>query len=197
MVAAQLSVLASILIYFGTVATRVEARFFGLDPSQLDYSNQEFLVRSIAPMLGPLTIGGAVAVFVLQVNTLAAAPSLRPARPLDVELLNGDPLVGVARPRSGGSGGPGGSDGGPWNGRRRGCRIYWIAPCHAHRAVQDRATGPSTGLAASHSVQRSALLCVPVGSLIGSGTRSPDVRMGSPNRSVSRTEGSSEREMKS
>ncbi len=71
-VAAQLSVLGSVLVYFGTVATRVEARFFGLDPSQLNYSNQELLTRSIAPMLGPLTIGGAVGVFILQLNALAA-----------------------------------------------------------------------------------------------------------------------------
>ncbi len=71
-VAAQLSVLGSVLVYFGTVATRVEARFFGLDPSQLNYSNQELLTRSIAPMLGPLTIGGAAGVFVLQLNALAA-----------------------------------------------------------------------------------------------------------------------------
>ncbi len=69
--AAQLSVLGAVLVYFGTVATRVEARFFGLDPSQLNYSNQELLIRSIAPMLGPLTIGGAVGVFVLQLNAVA------------------------------------------------------------------------------------------------------------------------------
>lgn len=72
LVAAQLSVLGSVLVYFGSIATRVEARFFGLDPNQLDYSNQDLLMRAIAPMLGPLTIGGAVGVFLLQLNNLVA-----------------------------------------------------------------------------------------------------------------------------
>lgn len=80
LLAAQLTVLGSILVYFGTVATRVEARFFGLDPSQLDYSNQDLVIRAIAPMLGPLTIGGAVGVFVLQLNAMAARESGRIGR---------------------------------------------------------------------------------------------------------------------
>lgn len=91
LVAAQLSVLGSVLVYFGTIATRVEARFFGLDPSQLDYSNQDLLMRAIAPMLGPLTIGGAVGVFLLQLNSLAA----RRAERLDRWALAGPVIEGV------------------------------------------------------------------------------------------------------
>ena len=71
-IATQLSLLGAVLIYFGTVSSRVEARYFGLAPGQLDYSTQELVFRSVAPLLGPLSVGGAVGVFLLQVNSLAA-----------------------------------------------------------------------------------------------------------------------------
>ena len=71
-IATQLSLLGAVLVYFGAVSSRVEARFFGLAPSQLDYSTQELVFRSVAPLLGPLSVGGAFGVFLLQLNSLAA-----------------------------------------------------------------------------------------------------------------------------
>lgn len=97
LIAAQLSVLGSVLIYFGTVAMRVESRFFGLDPSGLDYSNQELLVRSIAPMLGPLAVGGAVGVLVLQLNSFLGTRADRLAGwSIAGPAITGGTMLGVA-----------------------------------------------------------------------------------------------------
>jgi|GEM_PF-6583529 len=58
-VLAPVSLIGAALAYFGIVRTRVEARFLGLDPEVFGYSYQDHIVRSIAPMLGPLAVTGA------------------------------------------------------------------------------------------------------------------------------------------
>ena len=72
LIAAPLSIVTSVLVYFGIVGAQVEANFFGLDPADYNYSNQEHISRSIAPMLGPLAMAGAAIAVGIQANSLAA-----------------------------------------------------------------------------------------------------------------------------
>ena len=68
LVAAPLSFIASLLVYFGIVRTRAEAEFFGLDPAIYGYSTQDHIVRSLAPMLGPMAVGSVAVVLAVFLN---------------------------------------------------------------------------------------------------------------------------------
>lgn len=53
-VAAPATVVTGLLYYFGWVRTDAQARFFGIDPSVLEFSTQDYLLRSISPTFWPL-----------------------------------------------------------------------------------------------------------------------------------------------
>ena len=55
-VVAPTSVLTSIMFYFGWVRTNEYAKFFGLDHSVLNFTVRDYLLRSLDPLSGPLTV---------------------------------------------------------------------------------------------------------------------------------------------
>jgi len=54
-VVAPSSLLAALLFYFGWVYTNARATYFGIDPSMLGYSNQDYILRSVDVLLIPLS----------------------------------------------------------------------------------------------------------------------------------------------
>lgn len=68
LVLAPISLIASVLVYFGIVRTQVEADFFGVDPAVYGYSSQDHVARSIAPLLGPLAVAGVAVALIVQAN---------------------------------------------------------------------------------------------------------------------------------
>lgn len=56
-VVAPTSAVTALLYYFGWTRTTVQATQLGLDESLLGYSTQDYLLRSITSMLGPLVVG--------------------------------------------------------------------------------------------------------------------------------------------
>ncbi len=55
-VVAPASLVTGLLYYFGWVRTNAQARFFGIDPSVLEFSTQDYLLRSISPTFWPLAL---------------------------------------------------------------------------------------------------------------------------------------------
>ena len=55
-VVAPASLVSGLLYYFGWVRTNAQARYFGIDPSVLDFSTKDYLLRSISPTFWPLVL---------------------------------------------------------------------------------------------------------------------------------------------
>jgi hypothetical protein len=55
-VVAPSTLLAALLFYFGWVYTNARSLYFGIDPSVLGYSNQDYILRSIDVVLIPLSV---------------------------------------------------------------------------------------------------------------------------------------------
>ena len=51
------SAVTALLYYFGWTRTTIEAHLLGLDDSLLGYSTQDYLLRSMSSMFGPLVVG--------------------------------------------------------------------------------------------------------------------------------------------
>ena len=55
-IVAPTTLLTAVLFYFGWVYTNARALYFGIDPSALGFSTQDYLLRSIEPVFLPLAI---------------------------------------------------------------------------------------------------------------------------------------------
>ena len=53
-VVAPATLLTALLFYFGWLHTKGEAQYFGIDPSVLGFSTQDYLLRSVQPIFWPL-----------------------------------------------------------------------------------------------------------------------------------------------
>src|SRR5205814_9746584 len=56
LVVAPTTLLTALLYYFGWLSTNRFSRYFGIDPSTIGFSTQDYLLRAIAPAFGPLIV---------------------------------------------------------------------------------------------------------------------------------------------
>lgn len=60
-VIAPATVIGALMYYFGWVRTRAPWAYYGADPSMLGFGTQDYVLRSIDAMLGPLAMAAVVA----------------------------------------------------------------------------------------------------------------------------------------
>ena len=73
LVIAPTALLTALAFYFGWTLTNARARYFGIDPSTLDYSTQDYLLRSTDALYVPLGAIALVALVALAVHALVCA----------------------------------------------------------------------------------------------------------------------------
>ena len=67
------SAVTGLLYYFGWTRTSIEAHLLGLDDSLLGYSTQDYLLRSMSSMFGPLVVGLVAALGALGLHAAVVA----------------------------------------------------------------------------------------------------------------------------
>ncbi|MEA2827293.1 MAG: hypothetical protein QOG43_1732 [Actinomycetota bacterium] len=72
-VVAPTSAVTALLYYFGWTRTTIEAHLLGLDDSLLGYSTQDYLLRSMSSMFGPLVVGLLAALAALGLHAAVVA----------------------------------------------------------------------------------------------------------------------------
>ena len=81
-VVAPTTLLTALAFYFGWVYTNARALYFGIDPSALGFSTQDYLLRSIEPIFLPLAVVLLVAVGLVWLHGRLLAWAASPGRPV-------------------------------------------------------------------------------------------------------------------
>ena len=68
-VVAPLTLISTLLFYFGYASSRAQYRYFGVDVDTIGLSTQDFVMRSPQPLLVPLLVLGAAGAFVAAAHT--------------------------------------------------------------------------------------------------------------------------------
>ena len=98
-VVAPTTLFTALLYYFGWVYTNARALYFGLDPSALGFSTQDYLLRSIEPVFFPLSVLLIVALVLLAAHRALwswagkAGKQARPRAPAVVTVLTAAGLL--------------------------------------------------------------------------------------------------------
>ena len=95
-VAAQAAVLTALLYYMGWVRSHATLGYFGIDPRMLDYTTQDYVLRSLNSTFAPLIVGTLVLVGAVKLHETLVEPRISQGGRWTVRTLRLGPLIGVA-----------------------------------------------------------------------------------------------------
>jgi hypothetical protein len=94
-VAAQVAVLTALLYYMGWVRSHATLGYFGIDPRMLDYSTQDYVLRSLNSTFAPLIVGTLAVVGAVKLHETLVEPRISLGGTWTVRTLRLGLLVGV------------------------------------------------------------------------------------------------------